>query len=325
MPHTSPIQLSLVVPLFDEAESLPELVAWITRVVSPINLGYQIILVDDGSRDDSWAVIGRLKATYPAVCGIRFRRNYGKSAALNVGFTYARGDVVITLDADMQDSPDEIPELYHMVTAGGYDLVSGWKQVRHDPISKTIPSKLFNWATRKVTGIALHDFNCGLKAYRRQVVQGIEVYGEMHRYIPYLAKEAGFNRIGEKVVAHRARKYGRTKFGLERFVNGFLDLISLSFVLRFRRRPMHFFGLWGTLMFLAGFGITAWLIAEKVYWAWFATHTARPRDVTDQPLFYLALTTLVIGVQLFMAGFLGELVGRAASDRNQYLIEDKTD
>lgn len=315
------LDLSLVVPLYDEAESLPELVAWIARVVAPLGLRYEIVLVDDGSRDGSWQVIERLHAEYPAVRAARFRRNYGKSAALNTGFGLAQGAVVITLDADLQDSPDEIPALYRRIANEGYDLVSGWKKKRYDPLVKTVPSKLFNWATRQVTGIALHDFNCGLKAYRAQVVKSIEVYGEMHRYIPYLAKAAGFGRIGEQVVQHRARKYGRTKFGWERFIRGFLDLLSIRFVLRYGRRPMHFFGLWGTLSFLLGLGIALWLIGEKLYYN-HALGSQPPRAVTDQPLFYLALCAVVVGTQLFLAGFLGELIGRAAPDRNTYLIDE---
>jgi glycosyltransferase involved in cell wall biosynthesis len=316
-----PLDLSLVVPLYDEAESLPELVAWIDRVVEPLKLTYEILLIDDGSKDDSWAVIERLKTEYPAVQGIRFRRNYGKSAALNVGFQTVRGKVAITLDADLQDSPDEIPELYRLINEDGFDLISGWKQKRYDPLAKTIPSKFFNWATRKMTGIKLHDFNCGLKSYRGKVIKSIEVYGEMHRYIPFLAKEAGFNRIGEKVVQHRARKYGKTKFGLERFVRGFLDLLSLSFVLRYGRRPMHFFGLWGTISFLIGIVIALWLIGEKLYHNW-VLHTQPARTVTEQPMFYLALLAIVVGTQMFLAGFTGELVGRAKADRNDYLIDD---
>lgn len=316
-----PLNLSLIIPLYDEAESLPELVAWIARVVRGLGLSYEIVLVDDGSKDGSWQVIETLKTDHPEIRAFRFSRNYGKSAALNVGFQQAQGQVVITMDADLQDSPDEIPALYRLITEEKYDLISGWKKKRHDPLSKTIPSKFFNWATRRVTGIRLHDFNCGLKAYRNKVVKSIEVYGEMHRYIPFLAKDAGFIRIGEKVVEHRARKYGRTKFGLERFVRGFLDLLSLSFVLRFRRRPMHFFGLWGTVSFLVGFGIAFWLIAEKLYHNWWLGDQPM-RSVTEQPLFYLALTAIVMGVQLFLAGYLGELVGRAAADRNAYLIDE---
>jgi glycosyltransferase involved in cell wall biosynthesis len=315
------VGLSLVIPLYDEAESLPELLAWIARVVGPMGVVYEVLLIDDGSKDNSWAVIEELRTQYPMIRAARFGRNYGKSAALNTGFQLAVGKVVITLDADLQDSPDEIPGLYKRITTDGFDLVSGWKKKRFDPLIKTIPSKFFNWATRRVTGIPLHDFNCGLKAYRGKVVKSIEVYGEMHRYIPYLAKEAGFNHIGEQVVQHQARKYGKTKFGWERFVRGFLDLLSLSFVLRFRRRPMHFFGLWGTVSFLVGFGIALWLIGQKLYY----NHVLGgqpPRSVTEQPVFYLALIAIVVGVQLFLAGFVGELVGRAAPDRNSYLIDE---
>lgn len=297
--------------------------AWIDRVVKQAGYSHEIILIDDGSSDGSWQVIQQLQGRYPAVRGIKFQRNYGKSAALNVGFARAQGDVLITMDADLQDSPDEIPELYALIVDQGYDLVSGWKQKRHDPLSKTIPSKFFNWITSLVTGIRLHDFNCGLKAYRKKVVKSIEVYGEMHRYIPFLAKDAGFTRITEKIVAHRARKYGHTKFGLERFINGFLDLLSVTFVLRFRRRAMHFFGTWGTLSFFAGFVITAWLIYEKLAWVWGNHAQPRPREITDQPLFYIALLAIVVGVQLFLAGFLGELIGRSAGDRNQYLIDSE--
>jgi glycosyltransferase involved in cell wall biosynthesis len=311
-------QLSIVVPLYDEAESLPELVAWIDRVAQANSYTYEVILIDDGSKDESWSVIERLAQTFPAMRGIKFQRNYGKSAALNEGFRAVRGDVVITMDADLQDSPDEIPELYHMIAEQGFDLVSGWKQKRYDPLMKTIPSKFFNWTTRMVSGIRLNDFNCGLKAYRRKVVKSIEVYGEMHRYIPFLAKMAGFRNIGEKVVQHRARKYGKTKFGLERFVRGFLDLISLSFVLRYGRRPMHFFGLWGSLSFMAGFFATIWIIVQKLVHIYNNEHF---RDVVDQPLFYIALTMLVVGLQLFLAGYLGELINRSSPTRNEYLVE----
>jgi len=312
--------ISVVVPAYDENESLPELFAWIDRVCKAHSYSYEVVIVDDGSKDNTWEVIEQQSQLYPQIRGIRFRRNYGKSAALNVAFAATEGDVVITMDADLQDSPDEIPHLYRMITEEGYDLVSGYKQKRHDPISKTIPSKFFNWATRKVTGIKLRDFNCGLKAYRSKVVKSIEVYGEMHRYIPFLAKAAGFPKIGERVVHHQARKYGRSKFGLERFVNGFLDLLSLSFVLKFGRRPMHLFGFLGSLSFMAGFFITIYLIAKKLY---LLSQNEYARDVVDQPLFYLALVALVIGVQLFLAGFLGELISRNNPDRNNYLIESR--
>ncbi|OLY92846.1 Glycosyltransferase involved in cell wall bisynthesis [Cnuella takakiae] len=310
------MDLSIVVPLFNEEESLPELCAWIRRVCAH-QYSYEVILVDDGSTDDSWEVVQRLRVEDAAVKGIRFQRNYGKSAALNEGFKAAQGDVVITMDADLQDSPDEIPALYYMIMVERYDLVSGWKKKRYDnTLTKNIPSKFFNAVTRKVSKIHLHDFNCGLKAYRKKVVKSIEVYGEMHRYIPVLAKWAGFRKIGEKVVEHRARKYGITKFGWERFVNGFLDLLSITFVGKFSKRPMHFFGLWGTLFFLVGFFSALYLIIAKIFndEVW----------VTNRPAFYLALTSLVIGMQLFLAGFISELVTRNAPGRNTYLIEEKT-
>lgn len=312
--------LSVVVPLYNEEESLPELVAWIDRVARGHALTYEVVLVDDGSSDGSWSVIEELKRHYPAVRGISFARNYGKSAALYCGFAAAEGEVVVTMDADLQDSPDEIPELRRMILEEGYDLVSGWKKKRRDPIGKRWPSKFFNWTARTVSGIRLHDFNCGLKAYRRKVVKAIEVYGEMHRFIPILARQAGFRRIGEKVVQHRARKYGCSKFGLERMVKGYLDLISVLFMSHFGRSPMYFFGSLGTLMFLLGGGTTVWIIAEKL---WKQAHALPLRAVTDQPLFYLAILAVILGVQLFLAGFLGELINRGASDRNKYLI-DKT-
>jgi glycosyltransferase involved in cell wall biosynthesis len=310
------MNLSIVVPLKDEEESLPELAEWIQRVCTSSQLTYEIIMIDDGSTDNSWAVIEGLSRVQPQVKGIRFQRNYGKSAALNEGFKAAQGDVVITMDADLQDSPDEIPELYRMITVDKFDLVSGWKKKRYDnTLTKNIPSKFFNAVTRRVSKIGLHDFNCGLKAYRKKVIKSIEVYGEMHRYIPVLAKWAGFKKIGEKVVEHRARKYGVTKFGWERFVNGFLDLLSITFVGKFSKRPMHFFGLWGTIFFLIGLSITLYLVIAKVFDADVA--------LTNRPGFYLALTSLVIGMQLFLAGFISELVARNASGRNTYLIEDK--
>lgn len=315
------LELSIVIPLKDEAESLPELVEWITRVVRSMPLSFEIILVDDGSKDNSWAVICNLKAQFPEVRGLRFRRNYGKSAALNEGFQRTRGNVVITMDADLQDSPDEIPELYRMIIEDGYDIVSGYKFKRHDPLSKTIPTKLFNWATRKISGINnLHDFNCGLKAYRGVVVKNIEVYGEMHRYIPLLAKWAGFTRITEKIVEHRARKYGSTKFGLERFVNGFLDLLSINFTLKFSKKPMHFFGMIGILCFLSGFLTAGYLIFEKL---WKLANYQQVREITEQPLFYLALVAAVIGVQLFLTGFIADMISRTAQDRNQYGIAEE--
>jgi glycosyltransferase involved in cell wall biosynthesis len=315
------MNLSLVIPLYNEAESLPELCAWIKRVMDENNFSYEIILVDDGSNDGSWSVIQSLKKENAAVSGIRFRRNYGKSAALNVGFEAAEGDVVITMDADLQDSPDEIPMLYHRIVNEKLDLISGWKKKRYDPLSKTIPTKLFNAATRKMSGINnLHDFNCGLKAYRKEVVKSIEVYGEMHRYIPVLAKWAGFSRIEEQVVEHRARKYGSTKFGFSRFINGFLDLLSIFFVGKFAKRPMHFFGTMGVLSFMAGMGITIWLIADKLMDI--AKGNAY-RNVTDQPLFYIALVAIIVGFQLFLTGFVAELVSRNAPERNHYHIGEK--
>lgn len=314
------LDLSIVVPLYNEAESLPELVAWIDRVARANNLSYEAILVDDGSNDGSWEVIESLKRSYPAVRGIGFARNYGKSAALYCGFEAARGEVVITMDADLQDSPDEIPALRRMILDEGYDLVSGWKKKRYDPLGKRLPSKFFNWTARTVSGIRLHDFNCGLKAYRLKVVKSIEVYGEMHRYIPFLAKQAGFTRIGEKVVEHHARKYGHSKFGMERMVKGYLDLITVWFMSHFGRSPMYFFGGLGTLMFLFGGVTTLWVIATKIYRQ---LHDIPVRAVTDQPLFYLAILAVILGVQLFLAGFLGELINRGSSDRNKYLIDRK--
>lgn len=313
------MDISVVVPLYNEAESLPELTAWIARVMDEHRFHYEIILIDDGSTDASWSVIELLKAENPKITAVKFRRNYGKSAALNVGFTAAQGDVVITMDADLQDSPDEIPELYRRIVHEGFDLISGWKKLRHDPPSKTIPTKLFNAVTRTVSGIHnLHDFNCGLKAYRKEVVKNIEVYGEMHRYIPVIAKWAGFKRIGEQVVRHYPRKYGKTKFGAGRFIKGFLDLLSIFFVGKFGKRPMHFFGTMGVLSFLSGFVIAIWLIAEKLI---SIAHQAPYRNVTDQPLFYLALIAIVIGTQLFLTGFIAELVSRSNPERNQYQIE----
>ena len=312
--------ISVVVPLYNEAESLPELVAWIDRVAEGHGLSYEAILVDDGSSDASWEEVERLKTRYPALRGIRFARNYGKSAALYCGFAAAAGEVVVTMDADLQDSPDEIPELRRMILEEGYDLVSGWKRKRHDPVGKRWPSKFFNWTARAATGIRLHDFNCGLKAYRSKVVTSIEVYGEMHRFIPVLARQAGFRHIGEKVVDHHARKYGRSKFGMERMVKGYLDLITVLFMSHFGRSPMYFFGGLGTLMFLLGGGTTVWIIVGKL---WKQAHALPLRPVTEQPLFYLAILAVILGVQLFLAGFLGELINRGSSDRNKYLI-DKT-
>ena len=314
------LNISVVVPLYNEEESLRELVAWIDRVATASKLSYEVIMIDDGSSDGSWAEVEQLKEKYPAVKGIRFARNYGKSAALYCGFAEAEGEVVITMDADLQDSPDEIPELYRMIMEDGYDLVSGWKKKRYDPANKRLPSKFFNWTARVVSGIKLHDFNCGLKAYRRRVVKSIEVYGEMHRYIPILAKHAGFKRIGEKVVQHQERKYGVSKFGMERMVKGYLDLITVSFMSHFGRSPMYFFGSLGTIMFLLGGGTTVWVIADKLY----KQFNGLPlRAVTDQPLFFMAILAVILGVQLFLAGFLGELINRNSSDRNTYLIDKK--
>ncbi|MBO4244626.1 MAG: glycosyltransferase family 2 protein [Bacteroidales bacterium] len=308
------MDISVIVPVYNEDESIPELRQWIDKVMAENNFDYEIIMVDDGSTDNSWQIIEDMSANDNHIKGVKFRRNYGKSAALNTGFKKAKGDVVITMDADMQDSPDEIPELYRMVKEEKYDVVSGWKKKRYDPISKTVPSKFFNFTARLVTGIKLHDFNCGLKAYRNTVVKSIEVYGEMHRYIPVLAKQAGFRRIGEKVVQHRKRKYGVTKFGLERFVNGYLDLLTVSIVSKFGKSPMHFFGLMGTLSFLVGFGILTYLSIAKFAWNQY--------QMTDRPLFYFGLLTIIFGTQLFLTGFTAELVARSASDRNTYLIED---
>lgn len=315
------MDVSIVIPAYNEKESLPELFAWIKRVMVSQGLSYEIIVVDDGSTDGSWEQIKALSSGDSAVYGICFRRNYGKSAALYCGFKRAEGDVVFTMDADLQDSPDELPEMYRMIVEEGYDLVSGWKQHRKDnALTKNLPSKLYNATARLITGIKLHDMNCGLKAYRKEVVKSIEVYGEMHRYIPYLAKNAGFTRIGEKRVHHQKRKYGKSKFGLERFINGFLDLQSLWFLSTFGKKPMHFFGYSGLLMFLVGFVMTVWIIAAKL------VHQAqgvRFRAVTDQPLFYLALLACVLGVMLFLAGFICEMISRNSSDRNKYNIKDQ--
>ena len=313
------MDISVIVPLYNEEESLPELYAWIQRVMEKNGFTYEVIFVNDGSTDRSWQIIEGLAAQSEQAKGIKFRRNYGKSPALYCGFERAQGDVVITMDADLQDSPDEIPELYRMITEDGYDLVSGYKKKRYDPLSKTIPTKLFNATARAVSGIKnLHDFNCGLKAYRRDVIKNIEVYGEMHRYIPYLAKNAGFSKIGEKVVQHQARKYGVTKFGLNRFVNGYLDLITLWFLSKFGVKPMHIFGFLGSLMFVFGFLAVIGVGAHKLY----AMYSGQPYIlVTDSPYFYLALTTMILGTQLFLAGFLGELIARNAPERNNYQIE----
>jgi glycosyltransferase involved in cell wall biosynthesis len=312
--------LSFVIPLLNESESLPELHAWIQRVMNEHQFTYEVLFIDDGSTDGSWEIIMDLHQKDENVHGIRFRRNYGKSAALNVGFEATIGDVIITMDADLQDSPEEIPDLYKMITVDGYDLVSGWKKKRYDPLSKTIPTKLFNWATRKMSGIELNDFNCGLKAYRSDVVKSIEVYGEMHRYIPVIAKWAGFRKIGEKAVQHQERKYGTTKFGLERFINGFLDLLSITFVSKFGKKPMHLFGSIGTLMFVIGFLFTGFLGIQKLYFI--AIHERAPL-ITDTPWFYMALVTMLIGVQLFLSGFIAEMVSRNSPDRNTYQEKER--
>jgi len=317
------MDLTIVVPLYNEEESLPELMAWIAKVVKEEAYTYEVIMVDDGSSDTSWTVIEELKKQYGNnLRAFRFRRNYGKSAALHTGFQNARGKVVVTMDADMQDSPDEIPQLWRLIEKDGYDMISGWKKKRYDPISKTIPSKFYNWVARKVTGIKLHDFNCGLKAYRNKVVKSIEVYGEMHRYIPVLAKQAGFKKIGEKVVQHRKRKYGTTKFGFERFINGFLDLMSIMFITRFAKKPMHLFGVLGSLMFLIGFGLALYLGIHKII---SINQGVLLERVTESPYFYIALTSMIIGVLLFLAGFLAELISRTSSDRNVYQIDEIID
>lgn len=310
------MQISIVIPSYNEAESLPELCAWIENVTTKNQLSFEAIIIDDGSTDNSWEVIEQIAGKNNCFKGIKFQRNYGKSAALNEGFKAAKGDVIITMDADMQDSPDEIPGLYHMIVEKGYDMVSGWKKKRYDnTFTKNIPSKLFNATARSVSKIYLHDFNCGLKAYKRKVIKSIEVFGEMHRYIPVLAKWAGFRNIGEKVVEHRPRKYGVTKFGWERFINGFLDLLTITFVSKFGKRPMHFFGLYGTICFLIGLSMSIYLIIAKF--------TAIDFSLTNRPAFYIALTTMILGMQLFLAGFVAELVSRNAADRNHYLIESK--
>lgn len=315
------MQISIVVPLKDEEESLRELCDWIDRVMKGNNFTYEVLLIDDGSKDKSWSIIEELSATNPSVKGIKFRRNYGKSAALNTGFAACSGDVVITMDADLQDSPDEIPDLYNMIVNQKFDLVSGWKKKRYDPISKTLPTKLFNWATRKMSGIYLHDFNCGLKAYSSAVVKNIEVYGEMHRYIPVIAKWAGFTKIGEKAVQHRERKYGTTKFGFERFINGFLDLLSITFVSKFGKKPMHFFGTLGTALFLAGLASAIYLGVYKLYHVY---NHIPARLLTDRPLFYISLVCMILGTQMFLTGFLAELISRNSSDRNIYQVEKRT-
>lgn len=310
-------EISIVVPLFNEEESLPELAEWIARVCKENGYSYEVIMVDDGSTDDSWKVVEKLAAQDSVIKGIRFQRNYGKSAALNEGFKATKGQVIITMDADLQDSPDEIPGLYKMIMDEGFDLVSGWKKVRHDnTFTKNIPSKLYNAVNRRMSGLKLHDMNCGLKAYKRKVVKSIEVYGEMHRYIPILAKWAGFRKIGEKVVVHQARKYGVSKFGWERFVNGFLDLLSIQFISRFGKKPMHFFGFIGMILFLIGFGAAVWLVIERI-------SVGSNYGLTNRPWFYIALTTMVMGTLFFLSGYLGELIARSAADRNNYLVEER--
>jgi glycosyltransferase involved in cell wall biosynthesis len=313
------MNLSIIIPLLNEEESLPELMGWIKKVMYENQYSYEVIFIDDGSKDQSWNVIQKLQSENPCIKSVKFRRNYGKSAALNVGFQRALGDIIITMDADLQDSPEEIPDFFKMIKEENFDLVSGWKKVRYDSkITKNIPSKIYNWAARKMSGIYLHDFNCGLKAYRSEVIKTIEVYGEMHRYIPVIAKWAGFDRIGEKVVIHQKRKYGVTKFGWNRFINGFLDLMSITFTSKFAKKPMHLFGLLGTLSFLIGFIMTLWVIIVKMIHIF---NDTAYRQITDQPLFYLALLAMVLGTQLFLAGFLGDLIARNAGDRNQYIIE----
>ncbi len=309
------MQLSIVIPFLNEQESLPELVQWIESVMNENNFSFEIILVDDGSKDGSWKYVQQICSEKENIKAIKFRRNYGKSAALNEGFKQTQGDVIITMDADLQDSPDEIPALYKMISQDGYDIVSGWKRKRHDPISKTIPSKLFNRVTRSMSGIHIHDFNCGLKAYKKEVVKGIELMGEMHRYIPVIAKWAGFTNITEKEVTHYERKYGKTKFGLERFINGFLDLLTISFVSRFGKKPMHLFGSLGMISFLFGVIISGYLTFAKFYWMEY--------KMTERPLFYLALVAMIIGVQLFVAGFQAELISRSSHERNSYSVEKK--
>ena len=312
------MDISVVIPLFNEEESLPELCSWIEKVMTENNFTYEVILIDDGSTDNSWRVIENLKSNNSNIKGIKFRRNYGKSAALNVSFSRAQGDVVITMDADLQDSPEEIPELYKMIKNDGYDLVSGWKQKRFDPITKTLPTKLFNWAARKASGIYLHDFNCGLKSYKNTVVKSIEVHGEMHRYIPVLAKWAGFSKITEQIVEHQPRKYGVTKFGVERFINGFLDLLTVTFVTRFTKKPMHFFGILGLLMFFLGFILFAYISGNKLY---YIINDLPATNIAEMSGFYIALTAMIIGVQLFLAGFIAEMISRNNYDRNNYQIE----
>jgi len=312
------MNISVVVPLLNEAESLPELCKWVDKVMKENNFIYELILVDDGSKDNSWSIIESIAKLNTNIKGIKFRRNYGKSAALNVGFSKSIGNVVITMDADLQDSPDEIPSLYSMIIDDGYDLVSGWKAKRYDPLTKTIPTKLFNWAARQASGIYLHDFNCGIKSYKNTVIKSFELHGEMHRYIPVLAKWAGFSNISEKVVEHQSRKYGVTKFGLERFINGFLDLLTITFVSRFGKKPMHFFGVFGTIMFMIGFSLFAYIVGDKLY---SMITGVIAKNIAEMSGFYIALTSMLMGVQLFLAGFIAEMVSRNSSDRGHYHVE----
>ena len=312
------MNISVLVPLLNEEDSLNELCSWIDKVMKKSNFSYEVLLIDDGSKDNSWKIIEDINKKNKNIMGIKFRRNYGKSAALNIGFAKAKGDVVITMDADLQDSPDEIPELYNKIINKDYDLVSGWKKKRYDPLTKTIPTKLFNWAARKASGIYLHDFNCGLKAYKNTVVKSIELHGEMHRYIPVLAKWAGFSKIAEKVVKHQARKYGVTKFGVERFINGFLDLLTITFVSRFGKKPMHFFGVFGTIMFLLGFILFSYIGGQKLY---YILNNLPAKNIADTSGFYIALSSMIIGVQLFLTGFISEMISRNAYDRSNYQIE----
>lgn len=314
------MNISVVIPSYNEAESLPELCSWIDRVLSDHSLSYEVVIIDDGSTDNSWSVIKKISKLNKKIKGVRFRRNYGKSAALNIGFAKSEGNVVITMDADLQDSPDEIPELFRLINDDSWDMVSGWKKKRYDPISKTIPTKLYNWAARKSSGIYLHDFNCGLKSYRKDVIKNIELYGEMHRYIPILVKQAGYTKITEKVVQHQSRKYGVTKFGVERFINGFLDLMTITFVSRFGKKPMHIFGVLGTFMFILGFVLFVFLGSQKLFYMY---SEIEANNIANMSGFYIALTSMIIGVQLFLAGFIGEMISRNSSDRNQYHVEDE--
>ena len=314
------MNISVVIPSYNESESLSELCSWIERVMSDHSLSYEVIIIDDGSIDDSWNLIKKMSKLNDRIKGIKFRRNYGKSAALNVGFAKSMGNIVVTMDADLQDSPDEIPELYRLIYEDSWDMVSGWKKKRYDPITKTIPTKLYNWAARKASGIYLHDFNCGLKSYRNDVVKNIELYGEMHRYIPMLVKQAGFTKITEKVVQHQARKYGVTKFGVERFINGFLDLMTVTFVSRFGKKPMHIFGVLGTFMFILGFGLFIFLGGQKLFYMY---SEIKATNIANMSSFYIALTSMIIGVQMFLAGFIGEMISRNSYDINQYQIEDE--